>query len=85
MEFIAKINILPRKEILDPQGKAVNKIISQLIVNQIYDLRIGKRIELTINASDKINARTIVDDLCKKLLVNSITESYEIEIKELLN
>ncbi|MBP6623572.1 MAG: phosphoribosylformylglycinamidine synthase subunit PurS [Chitinophagaceae bacterium] len=80
MIFTAQINIMPLKELLDPQGKAVNLSLHNLALSQIQDVRIGKRIHLQIEADDKDTALSIADTACKKMLCNAVMENYSIEI-----
>lgn len=83
MKFRALINIMPRPELLDPQGKATTLGLNNLGLDNIEDLRIGKRIHLDLEASTKQEAEQKVDDACKKLLANLIMEDYEFELEEL--
>jgi len=82
MKFVVKINILPQDAILDPQGKTVENNTKKLGLNKISDIRIGKHIILSIEASNKEEARKKIEELCDKLLVNQITEKYEYKMKE---
>ena len=81
MRFVAEINVMPLKEILDPQGKAVTGSMKNLELSEIQNVRIGKHITLEINAESEEIAREKVDLACKKLLANLIMESYEFELK----
>ncbi len=83
MKFRALINIMPRPELLDPQGKATILGLYNLGLNHVEDLRIGKRIHLDLEASSEKEASVKVDDACKKLLANLIMEDYDFELKEL--
>lgn len=80
MKFRADINVMPLKEILDPQGKAVTGSMKNLGLLEITNVRIGKHITLDIDAATKEEARQKVDEACKKLLANLIMESYEFEL-----
>lgn len=81
MKFIAEIDVMPLKEILDPQGKAVTGSMKNLGLEDIQNVRIGKHITLEIEANDKSAAKERVDEACKKLLANLIMESYSFELK----
>ncbi|MBC7916160.1 MAG: phosphoribosylformylglycinamidine synthase subunit PurS [Pyrinomonadaceae bacterium] len=81
MRFIAEINVMPLKEILDPQGKAVTGSMKNLNLAEIQNVRIGKHISLEIDAESEAIAKDKVDLACKKLLANLIMESYEFELK----
>ncbi len=76
MTFLASIDVMPIKEILDPQGKAVMLGLKNLDIHSISDCRIGKHINMTIEATDQAAAESMVDDACKKLLANLIMEEY---------
>jgi phosphoribosylformylglycinamidine synthase subunit PurS len=82
MKFIAHINVMPHKELLDPQGKAVNNSLHNLGITQIQDVRIGKHITLHIDAANTDAARQLAEDACKKLLANQVMESFEVSVTE---
>ena len=82
MKFIAEIDVMPLKALLDPQGKAVTGSMQNLNLSEIHNVRIGKHISLEIEASNKEAAKAKVDEACKKLLCNQIMEFYEFELKE---
>jgi phosphoribosylformylglycinamidine synthase len=82
MKFIAEIDIMPLKALLDPQGKAVSGSMKNLNLPEIDNVRIGKHISLEIEAATKEVAKTKVDEACKKLLCNQIMEFYEFELRE---
>jgi phosphoribosylformylglycinamidine synthase PurS subunit len=77
MKFLAEINVMPQKEILDPQGKAVRIGLQNLGINQVADVRIGKHITLSLEATSEADANEIVTNACKKLLANLIMEEFE--------
>ncbi len=74
---------MPHKELLDPQGKAVSHSMKYLHIDGIEDVRIGKHIQITLEAESEEEANNKVDNACKKLLANMIMESYEFEVKAL--
>ena len=82
MKFIAEIDVMPLKALLDPQGKAVSGSMKNLNLPEIDNVRIGKHISLEIEAANKDVAKTKVDEACKKLLCNQIMEFYEFELHE---
>jgi phosphoribosylformylglycinamidine synthase len=82
MKFIAEVNIMPLKEILDPQGKAVTGSMKNLGLPEIQNVRVGKHITLEIDAENESKAHQKVDEACKKLLANLIMESYEFELSQ---
>lgn len=81
MKFKAEINVMPHKELLDPQGKTVARNMDHAGIYGVEDVRIGKRIEVTLEAADETAARALVDQACQKFLANMIMENYSFEIK----
>lgn len=82
MTYIAHINVMPLKELLDPQGKAVNSSLHNLELSQVRDVRIGKHITLTIEAANREEAEKVTTEACKKLLANPVMESFEFTLTE---
>ncbi|MBK9018268.1 MAG: phosphoribosylformylglycinamidine synthase subunit PurS [Saprospiraceae bacterium] len=82
MKYVAEIDIMPHKELLDPQGKAVQHSMVNLHISGVEDVRIGKHIRLDIEAGSKEEASAKVDEACKKLLANLIMETYHFTIME---
>lgn len=80
--YKATVHVTLRDSILDPQGKAAQQSLQNLGMNEIKDVRIGKRIELNINAASTEQAEAIAQDACTQLLANEVMEDYTIEIKE---
>ena len=72
---------MPHKELLDPQGKTVLHNMKNLGFAETQDVRIGKHIELSLEAADESAARAQVEEACKKLLANLIMESYSFELE----
>lgn len=82
MIYKAIISVMPLKEILDPQGKAVKQAIEQLGIGNIEEVRIGKQIELEITASSVEAAQNVAIEASRKILANPIMEDFRIEIVE---
>ena len=80
MIFTVQIKVMPLKDLLDPQGKAVMGGLQNLGLNNIADVRIGKHIDLQIEADSKENALAAAEDAAKKLLANPVMELYEIHV-----
>lgn len=80
MKFTAKINVMPLKALLDPQGKTVSASMKRINLPEIENVRIGKHITLEIDAADQATAEQKVEDACKKLLANPIMEFYEYSV-----
>lgn len=80
MKFIAHIDVMPLRELLDPQGKAVHAALQQLGLTQTQDVRIGKHIELTLESADADQAKQIAQQACEQLLANPVMEYAHIHI-----
>ena len=75
----ATVLVRPKHGILDPQGEAVENALEHLGF-KVSDARIGKVIDLEVDAADEAAARTQVEKMCEQLLANALIESYEIEL-----
>jgi len=82
-KFSAAIDVMPLKEILDPQGKAVTGSMKNLDLPEISNVRIGRHITLEVTAETEEIATEKVETACKKLLANLIMENYQYTIVEL--
>lgn len=78
MTYTAQIKVMPLSNLLDPQGKAVMGGLKNLGISSINDVRIGKHIDLTIEAESESVAREKAEEAAKKLLANQVMEQYEI-------
>lgn len=72
---------MPLKDLLDPQGKAVMGGLSNLGLNAVADVRIGKNISMQIDADTPDSAKAIAEEAAKKLLANPVMEQFEISIQ----
>jgi phosphoribosylformylglycinamidine synthase len=79
--YKAKVNITLRKSILDPKGKAAHHALQNLGMNGVQSVRIGKFIELDIDAPTKEEAYKQAEESCTKLLANEVMEDYQIHIE----
>jgi phosphoribosylformylglycinamidine synthase len=77
--FRFAVNVLPKDGILDPQGRAVEQSLPHLRLSGIGEVRVGRRVELHVDAPDAAVARGIVDELARELLCNPLIEQYAIE------
>ncbi len=75
----ATILVRPKQGILDPQGAAVENALEQLGF-AVSGARVGKVVDLEVDAADEAQARTQVEQMCEKLLANPLMESFEIEL-----
>ena len=81
MKYIAEINIMPLKALLDPQGKAVTNRMKNLGFNEVSNVRIGKHITLEIEAESEAEAGKRVDEACNNILTNPIIEGYDYTLR----
>jgi phosphoribosylformylglycinamidine synthase subunit PurS len=81
MLFTIQVKVMPLKDLLDPQGKAVMGGLSNLGLKGIQDVRIGKNITLQIEAASADAAKTIAEEASKKLLANPVMEYFEIVVE----
>jgi len=77
----AKVHVTLKNGVLDPQGKAIEHTLAALGFNGVIEARQGKFIELDLSETDPDAARTHVEDMCKKLLANTVIENYTIDIE----
>ena len=76
----AKIIVMPKSTVLDPQGKTVKHALESMCFHGIKDVRIGKFMEIEMEDSDKKKLQKKIDDACHKLLSNPVIEDYSFEI-----
>jgi phosphoribosylformylglycinamidine synthase subunit PurS len=77
----ATVLVRPKEGILDPQGQAVESSLRQLGFD-IGEARVGRVVDIEVEASDTAGARAAVERMCEQLLANPLIESYEIELPE---
>lgn len=80
MNFSVQVKVMPLKELLDPQGKAVMGGLQSLGLRSVQDVRIGKSISLQIEADSAEEARKVAEEAGKKLLANPVMEYFEIAV-----
>ena len=78
MTYTVQIKVMPLKELLDPQGKAVLGGLSNLGLKSVSDVRVGKNVTLQVEAGSPDEARAIAEEASKKLLANPVMEYFEI-------
>lgn len=83
MKFVAEVNVMPLKALLDPQGKAVTSTLHNIGYQTVTDVRIGKHIHLSLEAENEEQAHNKVKEIAEKVLINPIMEGYEYELKEI--
>lgn len=80
MTYTVQVKVMPLKELLDPQGKAVVGGLKNLGLSGIEDVRVGKNIILQVNADSPEKAKQIAEDAGKKLLANPVMEYFEVSV-----
>ena len=81
MKYLAEIDIMPHKELLDPQGKTVLNNLDHLDLSGVSDVRIGRHVTMTLEAASEDAARQTVETACQKLLANLIVETYTFHLR----
>jgi phosphoribosylformylglycinamidine synthase subunit PurS len=76
------VTVTLKKDVLDPQGKVVNQTLKNMGYNAVTNVRQGKFFEIDINENDENITKKIADEICKKLLTNSIIEDYKINLEK---
>ena len=76
------VKIMPKKGVLDPQGKAVSQSMNNLGLAETNNVRIGKHITLHIESKDINSAEKVIEEACKKWLCNQIMENFSFELEE---
>ena len=74
------VHVMPKREILDPQGKAIHQALPRLGVTSVTDVRQGKRFELEVDGELTEQRLAEIDDLAEKLLSNPVIEDYAVEV-----
>lgn len=80
MNFSVQIKVMPLKELLDPQGKAVMGGLQNLGLSKVSDVRIGKNINLQVEADSVEQAKQIAEEASRKLLANPVMEYFEVSV-----
>jgi phosphoribosylformylglycinamidine synthase len=83
MMFNAKVTVRLKKGLLDPQGTAIGGALRSLGYSQVKEVKVGKFIEVIIDAKNKAEAGKKVEEMCKKLLANPVIEVYSCDIEEI--
>jgi len=77
----ARVHVTLKNGVLDPQGKAIQHALGALGFDGVDDVRQGKYIELDLAETDTAKAEAAVEEMCKKLLSNTVIENYSIDIE----
>lgn len=81
--YLAKVFIRHKKGILDPQGKTIKDALHAIKFTSVSEVKVGKLIDIKIDARSMEDARHQLSEMCKKLLANPVIEQYTFEIEEL--
>ena len=73
-----KVIITLKNGVLDPQGKAIQQTLNGMNFDSVSEVRQGKFFEIEVHENDETKAKSLVDDMCKKLLANMVIEDYKI-------
>jgi len=76
----ARVTVYPRREILDPQGKAIQGALAGIGFTEVEAVRAGKSFEITLGVDDRVKADELLADMCEKLLANTLVEEYRVEL-----
>jgi phosphoribosylformylglycinamidine synthase len=76
----ATVTVYPRREILDPQGKAIRDALGRIGFAGVEEVRAGKSFEIELAEEDREAAARTLDEMCRKLLANPVVEDYEVEL-----
>lgn len=80
--YLVRVRVTPRPGLLDPQGKAIHHALGNLGYEGVEDVRVGKSIELLVDAADENAARTSATEMSARLLANPVTEDVEISVEQ---
>ena len=80
--MLAKIYLMLKPGVLDPQGQAVRRSLGRLGFSTVEDVRVGKYLEVRLNAIDHAAAAQQLDDMCRQLIANTVIEDYRFELVE---
>jgi phosphoribosylformylglycinamidine synthase PurS subunit len=78
--LIARVIVYPRREILDPQGKAIRDALARVGFAGVEEVRAGKSFEIRLDLADRERAEAQLREMCQKLLANTVVEDYSVEI-----
>lgn len=75
--MLAKIHVIQKNGVLDPQGKAVHHALNDLGYSEVENVQVGKYMEIQLNGISEEEAQVRVQEMCEKLLANTVIESYK--------
>lgn len=80
-EYRVEVRVTPRAGLLDPQGKAVHGALHSLEFAEVGDVRVGRLIRLKVHADSENAVRERIEQMCKQLLANPVTEDYTVTVE----
>jgi phosphoribosylformylglycinamidine synthase subunit PurS len=80
VSYVAHVDVMLKPGISDPQGQTIERALPVLGYEGVRGVRVGKRIELELDAADADEAQRRVEEMCEKLLANPVIESYQVSI-----
>lgn len=83
MKFLAEITVMPLRALLDPQGKAVSSTLKGIGYDNVLNVRIGKHINMEVDAPSKEAAIEQVTEICSKVLSNPVMEGFDFHLTEI--
>jgi len=81
VNFVARVYVVPKPAILDPQGKAVATSLHSLGYDEVGDVRLGKFIELRLSGDEQSRVHARVEEMCRSLLANEVIEDYRFDLE----
>jgi phosphoribosylformylglycinamidine synthase subunit PurS len=81
-DYMVEVRVTPRAGLLDPEGNAILGALHTLQFDDVADVRVGRLMRLKVSADGVSAARTLVEDMCRKLLANPVTEDFAIDVQE---
>ena len=81
MSYVARVNVMPKDGISDPQGQTIEQALPALGFEGVSDVRMGKTITLRVDASSAEHALARVEEMCERLLANTVIERYDVVLE----
>ncbi|MGH2706252.1 MAG: phosphoribosylformylglycinamidine synthase subunit PurS [Actinomycetota bacterium] len=83
MRFAVAVDVMPKEGISDPQGQTIERALPGLGFRGMHHVRMGKRVELVVEADDEAAAEAMLDDACRRFLANPVIEEFHITLEEI--
>ncbi len=82
MQFLATVRVVLKPTVNDPQGLTVQSALGSLGFNSVTRVRVGKHLEVALEAADREEAAALVQEMCRQLLTNTVIETFDYELAE---